>query len=152
MTKALLFFLMTVVPMVELYLLIQLSEATSAEHTIWMVLLTGFLGAYLAKREGLALLAQLKADLRQGLPPAVRVVEGLLVLTGSLLLITPGVMTDVVGLLVLVPPVRRFLAPRLKDWLVARITRMPGVQVGPLQAGPAAREAGPRPRFDHPVT
>lgn len=105
--------LMTVVPAVELYLLLQLGSLLGPTPTFLLLLLSGVVGAYLAKREGLSVLAALSADLQRGLPPAARLAEGALVLVGALLLITPGVFTDLVGLLVLIPPVRRALAPRL---------------------------------------
>ena len=145
--------IMTIVPLIELYLMVQLSAVTSVSFSIATVLLTGVLGGYLAKREGLSLLNQLRSELRQGLPPAERLVEGLLVLVGAVLLITPGVLSDITGLLIILPPVRRRLAPPVKTWLLARVDRIPGLRVGPLGPGPAAREEpAPRARFQHPVS
>lgn len=105
--------LFTVVPAVELFLLLQLGSLLGPMQTFLLVLGTGIFGAWLAKREGFAVLRQLQADLAKGLPPAVRVVEGALVLVGGLLLVTPGVLTDLTGLLLLLPPVRRSIAPRI---------------------------------------
>ncbi|MBA2321225.1 MAG: FxsA family protein, partial [Deltaproteobacteria bacterium] len=113
MWKLLLLFLFTVVPAVELFLLLQLGSLLGPMQTFLIVLGTGILGAWLAKREGFAVLRQLQADLAKGLPPAVRVVEGALVLVGGLLLVTPGVLSDLTGILLLLPPVRRSIAPRI---------------------------------------
>lgn len=119
-------------------------------ETVAYLVAIGALGAWLGKRAGFAVLRDLFAGLSRGEPPANRLVEAGLVLVGAVLLITPGVLTDVVGILLFVPPVRRWLAPRVKGvalrWLTAR-----GVQVGTAGAGPRAREqARARERFDHP--
>ncbi len=108
-----LFLLFTVVPAIELFLLLQMGSFLGPMPTFLFVLGTGILGAWLAKREGFAVLRQLQQDLGKGLPPATRLVEGALVLAGGMLLITPGVLTDLTGILLLMPPVRRSLAPRL---------------------------------------
>jgi len=154
---------MTVVPAVEMYLLFQLAEHLGAVETIVLVLLTGSIGASLAKREGLGVLRQLQEDARRGLPPADRLVEGVLVLVGGVLLITPGVLTDAFGLALLVGPVRRPVARAVKRALAARIqvggggvfVGAPGWGAGVPQetVAPegAAGPARPRGGFDHPV-
>jgi UPF0716 protein FxsA len=108
-----LFVLFTVVPAVEIFLLLQMGSFFGPMPTFLFVLGTGILGAWLAKREGFAVLRQLQSDLAKGLPPAARLVEGALVLIGGLLLITPGVLTDLTGIVLLIPAVRRALAPRI---------------------------------------
>jgi UPF0716 protein FxsA len=111
-----LFIAFTVIPALELYLLLQIGSALGPTTTFLLLLGSGLLGGWLAKREGLTVLRDLQADLQRGLPPASRLVEGALVLAGSLLLITPGVLTDFAGLALLLPPVRRWLAPRVMRW------------------------------------
>lgn len=139
-----LFLLFTVVPAVELFLLLQIGALLGPTPTFLMLLGSGILGAWLAKREGMGVLRQLQDDLGKGLPPASRLVEGALVITGSLLLITPGVLTDFAGILVLLPPVRRWLAPRVIRWGAATF----GV------AGPdvTVQVGAPRPRRPNPFT
>lgn len=145
--------LMTVVPALEMYLLIQLGRWLGALETVAIIVVTGALGAALAKREGMGVLRQLQEEARAGLPPATRLVEGLLVLLGGALLITPGVVTDLCGFVLIFPPTRRRIAARVKDWAARKITiRTPGgtnFEGGPVQPGPAAREVSDR--FDHPV-
>ena len=68
--------LMTVVPAVELYLLIELGRWMGTMETVLLILVTGTVGAALAKREGLGVLQQLQQDSRKGIPPADRLVEG----------------------------------------------------------------------------
>lgn len=116
-----LFLLLAIVPAVELYLLLQVGSVLGAAPTLLLILLTGAFGASLARREGLGVLQQLQGDLARGLPPADRLVEGLLVLVGGLLLLTPGILSDAAGLLLLIGPVRRALAPRLAVALASRV-------------------------------
>lgn len=139
-----LFLLFTVVPAVELFLLLQIGALLGPTPTFLMLLASGILGAWLAKREGAGVLRQLQVDLAQGLPPASRLVEGALVIAGSLLLITPGVLTDFAGILVLVPPVRRWLAPRVVRWGAATF--------GVTGAGLEVEVGAPRPQRPNPFT
>jgi UPF0716 protein FxsA len=145
-----LFLLMTVVPAVELYLLIQLGSYLGAVTTIWLVIVTGIVGASLAKREGLSVVQKIQSDTLNGVPPTQGLTEGLLVLLGGVLLITPGVITDAVGLMAIFPLTRRLIAPVLSRKLEARVQVMDGVNIGTPTAGPAARRV--RDQFNHPVS
>jgi UPF0716 protein FxsA len=113
--------LMTVVPAVELYLLMQLADIMGIFETVFLIVLTGTMGASLAKREGYGVVNQLLEDTKKGLPPADRLVEGLLVLVGGTLLITPGVLTDLAGFSLIFPVTRRWLAPRVKTWAASKV-------------------------------
>jgi UPF0716 protein FxsA len=133
-----LFIAFTVIPALELYLLLQIGELLGPTPTFLLLLSSGLLGGWLAKQQGLTVLRDLQTDLQRGLPPASRLMEGALVLAGSLLLITPGVLTDVAGLALLVPPVRRWLAPRAMRW---------GAQL----LGVRVQVGAPRPRASSPA-
>jgi UPF0716 protein FxsA len=115
-----LFLLFTVVPAAELFVLLQIGSVLGPTPTFLLLLGSGLLGAYLGRREGGAVLRQLRDDLASGLPPADHVAEGAIVMLAAILLITPGVLTDVAGLAIVVPPIRRRLAPRLVRYLAAR--------------------------------
>lgn len=144
--------LMTVVPAIELYLLMQLADLMGIFETVFLILITGSVGATLAKREGLGVLNQLRADLKKGLPPADRLVEGLLVLIGGTLLITPGVLTDLAGFSLIFPFTRRWLAPRVKTWAAARFKFQTLGGDAPMGDGmpfPSAQQA-PEPEFQRP--
>jgi UPF0716 protein FxsA len=145
----LLFLLFTVVPAVELYLLIQIGKVIGGGPTIAFVIAMGVLGAWLAKREGIQIVRTVIDDARRGIPPGDRLVEGALVIVGSILLITPGVLTDVVGFFFLFPITRRLLVPAAKGW-IGRHFVVQGLDVGPVQPGPAARRE--HDRFEHPVS
>lgn len=123
--------LFTVVPAIELYALLQLGAWLGALNTFLLVVTTGVIGSWLAKREGLGVLIQLQSELQQGLPPGERVVEGVMVFVGGLLLITPGVFTDIAGFLLITGPTRRLLAPAVLSW----ITRNIDVRVGDIRHG-----------------
>ena len=153
---------MTVIPAVELYLLLRLGQWMGAFETVMLILLTGAVGAALAKREGLGVLRQLKTDAQSGLPPADRLVEGLMVLVGGVLLLTPGVLTDLTGFLLIAPISRRPLAPLIKSWVAGKVN-VGGFTFGTPRWGsgmeqtveparPAAESDATRegPRFEHP--
>ncbi len=112
-----LFFLFTLVPLVELYLLIQLGTYIGAVDTIAMVIGTGVAGGLLAKSQGLAVLDRIRAELNQGRLPAESLFDGLLILIAGAMLITPGLLTDGLGLLLLIPWSRQ----AFKFWLKRKI-------------------------------
>lgn len=110
----LLLVLFTVVPLVELYLLLWLGDLMGFWPTVGLVLLTGVIGATLAKLEGLRVLGQWQSALAEGRVPEAGVLDGILVLVGGVLLVTPGVLTDVFGFCLLLPPTRKVLARYLR--------------------------------------
>lgn len=123
-----LLFLFTVVPFVELYLLLWVSEQIGFGETVLVVVTTGMIGAALAKAEGLRVMRRWQTSLAEGRVPEEGVVHGAIVLVGGVLLVTPGVLTDIVGLLLLIPPTRRWIAYAVKMRLAKRF-RESGVHV-----------------------
>ena len=113
--------LFTAVPFVELLLLIWINKHLGLPATVVLVLLTGIAGAWLARWEGLRTLQQIKRDLSLGKPPGEVLIQGAMILVAGVLLITPGVLTDAVGLCVLIPPTRRWFAHHLMRYLHRRI-------------------------------
>lgn len=120
-----LFLLFTVVPAVELYLLIQLGGVLGAGATIAIVMTTGLLGATLAKREGGRVFGEWQASLQRGELPKEGLVSSLLVLVGGIFLVTPGVLTDLFGITMLIPPARRALAGVLGRYVEKRFELQP---------------------------
>jgi UPF0716 protein FxsA len=108
-----LFFLFTLVPLLELYLLIRLGTYVGAVDTIAIVIGTGIAGGLLAKSQGLAVLDRIRAELNQGRLPAESLFDGLLILMAGAMLVTPGLLTDGLGLLLLIPWSRQ----AIKSWL-----------------------------------
>ena len=109
-----LLFLFVAVPIVELMLLIEIGQRVGTLTTLGLVIVTGIVGASLARQQGMSTLARVRRDLNEGRLPAESLVDGVLILVAGAVLITPGVLTDLVGLLCLVPACRRRLTRYLK--------------------------------------
>lgn len=113
-----LFLVFTCVPLLELYLLLQIGSIIGAVNTILLVIVTGLLGAYLAQQEGLRTLERIRSLMAQGEMPGDPLIDALLILAAGFLLITPGILTDLLGFLLIIPatraPVRRWLRDRLE--------------------------------------
>ena len=97
------FILFTVIPIAELYLLIKMGEMIGALNTVLIILLTAIIGAYLAKTQGFVVLRKINQSLNEGRLPARELMDGLLVLLGGFTLLTPGFLTDIIGLSMLFP-------------------------------------------------
>ncbi|MDA1164048.1 MAG: FxsA family protein [Planctomycetota bacterium] len=110
--RLLLLFILT--PLVELWLLMLVSERLGASTTIYLVLVTGFVGASLARRQGMQTWLAIQRETQQGRMPAASLVDAMMIFVAGVLLITPGIMTDVVGFSLLVPPVRAMLRNRFR--------------------------------------
>ena len=101
------------VPLLEIYLLIQVGSAIGAGYTIALVIGTAILGAVLLRAQSINTLLRARTQLRQGQLPAIEVAEGLLLVFCGALLLTPGFFTDGVGFALLMPPLRRALICRV---------------------------------------
>ena len=95
--------LFTVVPLIELFLLVKLGTMIGIGATVLIVICTGILGAWLARWQGLGVLRRLTEDLNKGRLPADALIDGLLILIAGAVLLTPGLITDAFGFLLLVP-------------------------------------------------
>ena len=105
--RLLLLFLLT--PAVELGLLIQVDQLIGFGPTIGLIVATGIAGSYLARREGLNTWRRLNERLNAGDLPGKELVDGVIILVAGALLVTPGVLTDVIGFLGLLPPTRALI-------------------------------------------
>lgn len=113
--------LFTVVPLVELAILIWIGNQTSLLFTIALVLVTGLLGAALARWQGIFTALRIRLDLAQGKMPTDSVLDALIIVVAGALLITPGILTDLTGFALLIPPLRRFVRDRLKRWFAGHV-------------------------------
>jgi UPF0716 protein FxsA len=102
-----LFLLFTLVPVVEIVLLVWIADATSIQAVLAFVIGTGILGAWLARRQGFQTLRRISADLEAGRAPAQSMLDGLLIFIAAVLLVVPGLLTDLVAIVLLFPPSRR---------------------------------------------
>lgn len=103
----------TVIPLIELYLLLQLAEATSAMTTFVVVILTGVIGSYLARREGIAAWRRFHGALNESRMPSREIQDGLMIVFAAALLLTPGLLTDALGFVMLAPVGRRLVRKHL---------------------------------------
>lgn len=103
----LLFLLFIIVPLVEIYFLIQVGQVIGGLQTIALVVITAFIGVFLLRIQGFYTLSRVREQLDRGQIPAMEMMEGLLLLVAGLLLLTPGFVTDTIGFMCLVPVLRR---------------------------------------------
>lgn len=129
----LLFFL---IPLIEIYLLIEIGGVIGVGWTIFCVVFTAVLGAFLVRAQGFSTLNRIRAQMDQGQLPAVEMFEGLFLLIAGALLLTPGFFTDAIGFICLTPPLRRAI---IKYVLSRGIVRGTG-QTRPSQ-GPQSRDS-----------
>src|ERR671935_1342892 len=137
----LLVLLFVVVPLVELYVIIQVGQAIGVWWTLGLLIADSVLGGLLMRSQGRAAWRRFKAALVEGRVPAREVLDGVLVIFGGALLLTPGFITDVFGLLFLLPPTRAVV----RRLLVRSLSRRFVVAV-PGAAGAAFRGRPRRPR------
>ena len=114
------FLLFTLVPLLELYILIKIGSYIGAFQTVALVVFTALFGIVIARIEGLRKLQQIKQSLSQGIVPAEEMVDGVLIFVAGILLIIPGVLTDLFALVLLIPYTRTLF----KRWLRGRFDRM----------------------------
>ncbi len=113
--------LFVVVPLAELALLVYLGTVVGPWYTILVVVATGLVGAALARSQGLATLARIRGNVERGILPPEDILDGALILLGGLLLVTPGLITDALGLLLMAPGFRRWVGSKIRESLRHRI-------------------------------
>jgi len=120
---AILLFLFVGIPCIELYCFATLGAQLGLPTTLLVIIGTGMIGAWLAKREGLAAWQRVQQCLARGRDPSREICDGLLILVAGIALLIPGFFTDVVGLLLLLPPVRMLVAAFLQHHWKPRLSR-----------------------------
>lgn len=119
----------TAVPILEVWLLVRIGGWLGAGPTIVLVIITGTVGAALARHQGVVVIRDLQKALSEQRMPHLEILSGVLVFGGGLMLLTPGVLTDLVGLLLMVAPLRRLAARGLATFLRRRVDlRVSGFQ------------------------
>ena len=118
---ALLAVVFLVVPITELAVIIQVGQWIGVAETIVVLILVSFVGAWLAKREGLAVLRRMRQQVNSGRVPAAELIDAFLILFAGALLLTPGFLTDCVAVALLLPPVRISVRRLLSRWFARRI-------------------------------
>lgn len=116
-----LFLAFTLIPFFEIYLLIKIGYYLGAFNTVVVVIVTGFLGAYLARHEGIRTMTRVRESLQRGELPADEMLDAVLIFIAGIVLLTPGFITDLAGVAILVPNTRswlkRWLRRKLDQWI-----------------------------------
>lgn len=116
--------LFTTVPLIELALLVVIDRHIGLPATLGLVIATAMVGAWLAKSQGLRVLARLQSDMAAGRMPAEPLLDGLMIFVAGAVLLTPGLLTDLFGFFLLVPAgralVRRGVARRFEQRMIPR--------------------------------
>lgn len=113
--------LFLVIPVVEIYVIIQVGQSIGGWETVGLLILISVVGAWLVRREGTGILVRVQQSLARGELPANELIDGLLVLFAGALMLTPGFLTDGFGLLLLLPPTRAVMRGILKRRFVGRV-------------------------------
>ncbi|MDN3700802.1 FxsA family protein [Vibrio artabrorum] len=108
------------VPIIEIGLFIQVGGFLGLWPTIALVLVTAFVGASLVRSQGIQTLMSVQGRLQQGEMPAQQIIEGVMLAVAGVLLLTPGFMTDAMGMLVLLPAPRAMLAKKMMEKMVVK--------------------------------
>ncbi len=159
--------LFILVPIAEIYVIIKVGGAIGVGPTIALLILDGFLGAFLLRQQGRAAWVRFNRALAENRIPHKEVLDGVLIIFGGALLLTPGFLTDIVGLILLIPPTRAIIralmarivrgrismGPRGATWGYGQVrrrgTRRRPTPEGPAPGGPGRRgpaaPAGPPP-------
>jgi UPF0716 protein FxsA len=104
-----LFLLFTLIPVIELTLLIKIGSIIGTFNTITIVILTAIIGAYMVRLEGFGVMTRIQRDMQEGIFPAEELINGMMILLAGALLLTPGFFTDAVGFLMVFPVSRNFI-------------------------------------------
>jgi UPF0716 protein FxsA len=124
--------LLIVVPIVEIAVAIQVAHHIGGADTVLLLLALSLGGVWLAKRAGFGVLARMREQVERGVVPGNEIIDGVLVLVAGILLLVPGFVTGVIGLVLLVPPVRAGVRELFKRRLRGRVYRIgPGGPTGP---------------------
>jgi len=145
MIVAMLFFLLLfiVLPVAEIYVIVKVGEAIGILPTLALLIVDGFVGAALARSQGAAAWARFNEALAAGRAPTREVLDGAMVIVGGAFLLAPGFITDVIGLLLLLPPTRALLRAPLTRAASRRMSFRTGT------FGAAGPRGGPAQGYDY---
>ncbi|MEC7108016.1 MAG: FxsA family protein [Verrucomicrobiota bacterium] len=117
LNKLLLIFI--TLPILELAVLLRLDDAIGLFQTIVLIFLTGIIGAWLVRQQGISIIFKIKKEISDGNMPAKEMIDGVMVLIAGAVLVTPGLITDIFGFLLLIPYTRNFI----RKWIRHRIEK-----------------------------
>lgn len=109
------------VPILEIFVIVQVGQALGILETLALMVVISFVGAWLARHEGFFVIQRIREQMSAGVLPGNELIDGALVLAGGLLLLTPGFVSDAVGIVALFPPTRAVLRSMIKRSLWLRV-------------------------------
>ncbi|GAA0854777.1 FxsA family protein [Aliiglaciecola litoralis] len=140
-----LFILFAILPIIEIAILVNVGEQIGGWNTVAIVILTAFIGAFLVRREGIATLMQAQQKMQTGQMPGQEMAEGLLLVIAGVLLVTPGFVTDAIGLLLSFPLTRPLIAKSLMKQMNVKVVS----GQSPFQQGGFGYQQDARDRADN---
>ena len=117
-----LFIIFTIIPVIELSVLIKIGSSIGVLNTILLVIFTALVGAYLVKMEGIGVITRFQNNMATGIFPAEEILDGAMILVAGALLITPGVVTDIIGFLLVIPASRQIIKRFLRGYIQKKIS------------------------------
>jgi len=118
--------LFLLIPLIEIYLLIEIGSAIGAVATIFLVIFTAVVGAYLLRLQGFATFRRMQANMSEGILPAQELIEGLILLIAGVLLLTPGFFTDIAGFVFLIPAARKWISLKVMERFIVAAEQTQG--------------------------
>ncbi|THE14738.1 membrane protein FxsA [Bacillus timonensis] len=115
--------LIIIVPTLEISVLIFSGKTLGIPFTLLLIILTGVIGAWLAKKQGLETISRARQQMDLGQVPGEAIMDGICILIGAVLLLTPGYISDLAGFLLLLPVTRNFIKPIIVNWINRRMNR-----------------------------
>ncbi|HJV47304.1 MAG TPA: FxsA family protein [Bacillota bacterium] len=115
--------LLIIIPILEIWGLLTAGKAIGWLPTLIICIFTGVLGAWLAKRQGLRVFYEASEQMRRGQLPGEAILDGIIIFTGGLVLLTPGFFTDLLGFILLVPFTRKFVKLFVKYWILRNLQK-----------------------------
>ena len=119
-----LFLFFSIIPVIEIAILIKVGSYIGVIETISIVILTAIIGAFLVRQEGLTVMYKLRQKIQEGVMPAEEIFDGVMILISGALLLTPGFVTDVIGFSLVFPPSRRVLKKLLRRYIEKKFLSM----------------------------
>ncbi|MCF6461767.1 FxsA family protein [Clostridium sp. Cult3] len=110
-------------PILDLYILVKASQSMGFGTTVLLIILTGIAGYYLAKSEGKLIIRNINREMSQGNVPGDELLTGFCILLGGFLLLLPGIVTDIIGITMVLPGTREFYKGYIKRWLEKMVGR-----------------------------
>ncbi|MBI4666481.1 MAG: FxsA family protein [Nitrospinae bacterium] len=150
-----LFLLFTVTPIIELWLIIKIGQRIGALDTVALLLISGALGAWFARQQGLKTLKEFFMATQAGQVPASQLLDGALIILGGALMVAPGFMTDIFGLFLVIPWTRALIRPLFLRWVTRQMKGAVFVSHGPGQfhftGFPGDHKPGGKPEDDNVI-